>query len=274
MKRTEARIQAWIRLSLWNALKGRIRPLDEGEFGRSAMVFAPHPDDETLGCGGTILKKTGAGAEVWIVFVTNGERSHRHLMPENRLGMIRAGEGRAAAAALGVPSENVIFLGLPNGRLANYREKATKGITRLLARHRPQQLFVPYRRDQNTDHCFTRSAVYAAANEASATASVYEYPIWFWTHWPWACLPRCCRREIPGRACRGLLATARLLGQFRSATYIGDVLKRKRAVLRQYRSQMDRLIPHPDWITLRDVANGSFLKCFFREYELFSCCRV
>src|SRR5687768_6580034 len=45
-------------------------PLGEEELGRSAMVFAPHPDDETLGCGGTILQKRRAGASMRIVFMT------------------------------------------------------------------------------------------------------------------------------------------------------------------------------------------------------------
>ena len=43
---------------------------------RAAMVFAPHPDDETLGCGGTVVKLRRAGVDVHIVFMTDGRHSH------------------------------------------------------------------------------------------------------------------------------------------------------------------------------------------------------
>ena len=76
--------------------------LDQNALGRSAVVFSPHFDDETLGCGGTILKKKRAGADVKIVFMTDGSKSHRHLISENELKAIRASEGLAASSSLGL----------------------------------------------------------------------------------------------------------------------------------------------------------------------------
>ncbi len=46
------------------------------ELARSALVFSPHPDDECLGCGGTIIRKKQAGSTVKIVHLTDGSRSH------------------------------------------------------------------------------------------------------------------------------------------------------------------------------------------------------
>jgi LmbE family N-acetylglucosaminyl deacetylase len=44
------------------------------------VVFSPHPDDETLGCGSTIIKKKRLGADVTIVFMTDGSKSHPHFI--------------------------------------------------------------------------------------------------------------------------------------------------------------------------------------------------
>ncbi|MEZ6086390.1 MAG: PIG-L family deacetylase [Phycisphaerae bacterium] len=46
------------------------------DYSKRAIVFSPHQDDEVLGCGGTIIKKIEQGADVHIVFMTNGRRSH------------------------------------------------------------------------------------------------------------------------------------------------------------------------------------------------------
>lgn len=59
--------------------------LDEKDLERTATVFSPHSDDETLGCGGTIIKKKRAGAKVKIVFIPDGRKSHSHLISEDEL---------------------------------------------------------------------------------------------------------------------------------------------------------------------------------------------
>jgi hypothetical protein len=58
------------------------KEIDECALGKPAIIFAPHQDDETLGCGGTIIRKKQAGANLQIVFMTDGCRSHAHLMTE------------------------------------------------------------------------------------------------------------------------------------------------------------------------------------------------
>ncbi|HLL52387.1 MAG TPA: PIG-L family deacetylase, partial [Myxococcaceae bacterium] len=93
------------------------RPLGEEELRRGAMVFAPHPDDETLGCGGTILRKRRAGAEVRIAFLTDGAASHAHLVPREALRALREREALEAAGALGVEASRVCWLGFPDGEL-------------------------------------------------------------------------------------------------------------------------------------------------------------
>ncbi len=67
---------------------------------RSALVFSPHPDDESLGCGGTIIKKKSLGARVKLVHMTDGSAAnHDNLISSQELkaysdARIRAGSRR------------------------------------------------------------------------------------------------------------------------------------------------------------------------------------
>ena len=42
--------------------------------GRRVLVFSPHPDDETVGCGGSLALHVRAGDPVKVIFLTNGAR--------------------------------------------------------------------------------------------------------------------------------------------------------------------------------------------------------
>ena len=94
----------------------------------SLLVIAPHPDDETLCCGGVIQRVVRAGGHVSVVWLTSGDGAridlillgHR-LFPGpgigRELGAQRMGEARAATARLGLASAGQLFLGYPDGGL-------------------------------------------------------------------------------------------------------------------------------------------------------------
>lgn len=93
--------------------------------GDSVMVFAPHCDDETLGCGGMLAHSVGNGADVRVVLVTNGDgfrlaagTAFRKLRvtPEEciRLAYRRQLETLRALSRLGVAPKMVTFLGYPD----------------------------------------------------------------------------------------------------------------------------------------------------------------
>ncbi len=89
------------------------------------MVFAPHCDDETLGCSGLIRQTLARGGAVRVVFLTNGDgfrtaaeqaiRSVR-VGPDEfvRFAALRQEEARRALNALGVPQDGIDFLGYPD----------------------------------------------------------------------------------------------------------------------------------------------------------------
>lgn len=95
------------------------------------LIFAPHPDDETLGAGGVIMKAVAAGKRVHIVVFTNGDGypyATSHLLRKNEqslqpadfleLARVRQLEVHGALAVLGLKASDVTFLGYPDAGLA------------------------------------------------------------------------------------------------------------------------------------------------------------
>jgi LmbE family N-acetylglucosaminyl deacetylase len=245
------------------------RTLAPQDLGHSAVVFAPHPDDETLACGGTIIKKRRAGAKVKIVYMTDGRRSHVPLMAENTLAELRASEALLACRKLGINNDQVTFLGFRDARLSQELETAREKVLGILILTQPSQVFIPYRLESLEDHWATQRCVIGAFKDYKRKVAVYEYPVWFWNQWPWVEWPECCVRERISDAFRACRSSLRLLKDFRIRVGVGDVLQQKYDALSQYKSQMTRLVPHPRWLTLSDVSNGDWLKCFFRQDEFF-----
>lgn len=244
--------------------------LDEKDLERTATVFSPHPDDETLGCGGTIIKKKRAGAEVKIFFMTDGRKSHSHLISENKLKCIRAGEALAASRMLGLKENDIAFLEYKDGELSKSQGSAIRKVIQILLLQQPDEVFIPCKREtRNSDHLATNRIVASALQMYKRKATVYEYPIWFWYHWPWVRVPMDTSKEILSAFKQSIVSGLSLLKDFRCSVYIGDVLQLKRAALNQYKSQMTRLIRDPRWQTLDDVSDGEFLKCFFQDHEIF-----
>jgi LmbE family N-acetylglucosaminyl deacetylase len=245
--------------------------LDENQLKYSAIVFAPHQDDETLGCGGAIIQKKRAGADVKIVFMTDGSTSHNHLISKDELKLMRVKEALAACQVLGLAESDVVFLEFEDGRLGEHRAQVICKVAEILRRQEPDEVFLPYYRDLTPDHLATNEIVISALRSWQKKVTVYEYPVWAWHHWPWVSLP-----IGRGRGTKTILINSfkawfglRLLRDFQSFIQISDVKAQKRMALNQHRSQMNRLFSNPNWTTLHDVSNGEFLDCFFQEREIF-----
>lgn len=95
----------------------RITPISTKDLAASTIVFSPHSDDETLGCGGTIIRKLEVGGQVKIVFMTDGSFSHHRFIPEDELIELRQKEALAATEALGLAAPDVMFLDFRDGTL-------------------------------------------------------------------------------------------------------------------------------------------------------------
>ena len=125
----------------------------------SILVIGPHPDDQELGMGGTVLKLASQGHAVHLVDMTNGEPTP-HGSPE-----IRARESAAAAKALGVGRT---LLGLPN-RQVQHTIEARHKLAAVIRQHRADWLFAPYPVDAHPDHVATTRIVEDARFDAKLT---------------------------------------------------------------------------------------------------------
>jgi len=146
-------------------------------------VFAPHPDDETWGCGGTIAKKLAEGYEVLVVVITDGRYAFLKMLgidsdptPEE-LKEIRKEEVKRAMRILGVPEENLVFLDFTDGALENEEEKAQEKITEILSKNPPAEVYFPYEKDTHPDHRVTNQIVRNSIRRLGISTLTYKYSI-------------------------------------------------------------------------------------------------
>jgi LmbE family N-acetylglucosaminyl deacetylase len=144
------------------------------------LVFAPHPDDETLATGELIQLAREEGATVRVVFATDGdnnpwpqrwtERRWRiDAEARARWGARRRGEALAALATLGVDADAARFLGWPDLGLTHLLERDDAAIEALSDEIRtfaPTHVATPSLRDRHPDHGALRVMVDLALAKA------------------------------------------------------------------------------------------------------------
>jgi LmbE family N-acetylglucosaminyl deacetylase len=153
-----------------------------GPHGR-ALVLAPHPDDESLGCGGLLAACAALGLAAQVIIVSDGSGSHRRSrgFPAARLVALRQQEARAAVAALGLdPADSIGFLDLPDTRVPSSGpafEAAVAGLLRLV-RTPPTAVFTTWPHDPHADHAATFALACALARALPGAPRLYAYPVW------------------------------------------------------------------------------------------------
>lgn len=113
---------------------------------RSALVIAPHPDDETLGCGGT-LARLAPTCDIHVLLVTNGDGGG-DLPPET--SAVRKQEMAAAVRTLGIAND-VLHLDEPDGRFDDSRA-FREALAAIVQRLQPNWVFLPWLGDSHPDH--------------------------------------------------------------------------------------------------------------------------
>lgn len=111
------------------------------------LIIAPHPDDEVLGCGGTIAKHAASGNEVYVCIVTKGAEP---LFSEEQVERVRE-ECRKANNILGV--KGIEFLDFPAAMLEEVpRYKLNDAISNVIQNVKPDEVYIPHRGDMQLDH--------------------------------------------------------------------------------------------------------------------------
>jgi LmbE family N-acetylglucosaminyl deacetylase len=159
-----------------------IRPLREALADQPFVVIAPHPDDESLACGGLIAEACQRGLRGKVVIVSDGAGSHPNskAYPSERLTMLREMEARLAGAELGLRPEDMLFLRLPDRFVPHEGEEAERAINVIASCVRETgaaSLFVSWRHDPHCDH----EAAYRIAREVQrrvGKVKLFEYVVW------------------------------------------------------------------------------------------------
>lgn len=151
------------------------------------LVIAPHPDDESLGCGGAISLQRQHDIPVRVLVVSDGCGSHPNSRkyPAQALRELREAEALAALAILGVNASAVSFLGLPDRAVPDrgapgFAHAVEACRAALMTAPAPDTVLMPWRRDPHCDHRASWEIATAAIATAGLHVRVIEYPIWVW----------------------------------------------------------------------------------------------
>ena len=125
----------------------------------SILVAVAHPDDEVLGCGGTIARHAKNGDDVHILIIAEGATSRPDSNQEDVVHLRKCAE--TAAKALNVNSP--IFLSFPDNRMDTIAQlDVIKEVERNVDRIRPEIVYTHHGGDLNIDHRIVHSAVITA----------------------------------------------------------------------------------------------------------------
>jgi N-acetylglucosamine malate deacetylase 1 len=162
--------------SVIDAYSSYVQPIPiRAPFGASALVVAPHQDDEVIGCGGAVALQVKAGRPVHVVVLQDGadEYEAEGLTREALAAKRNAESGRAAAIiGLGEPE----FFGYPC--LSDAAGEATERLRHIIRARHVDAVFVPFVLDSHPDH---RAAAYIVADALETIpwiVRVFGYEVW------------------------------------------------------------------------------------------------
>ena len=190
------------------------------------LVVAAHPDDEVLGCGGTVAMHASAGDEVNTVIVAEGATSRAESRAETDAGEVSALAAAAAAAAEVLGARPPRMLGLPDNRLDSLNLlEVIKPIEAIVEELSPAVVYTHFNGDLNVDHRIVFQAVATACRPmpGSPVKALYCFETPSSSEW--------------GAEALGLRFQP---NRFRD---ISAVLETKMEALRRYESEM-RPFPH------------------------------
>jgi len=207
---------------------------------RPCLVLAPHPDDETLGVGATIMRKVDAGTPVHLVVATDGSKSP--LGDPAAVSALRRSELRAACGVLGLSEQNVTWLPFVDAELAGNEEALVGAIAEVVAMRRPAEVLVTAEDDPHEDHAVLARATRRAL--AGAGVRMLTYPVW--------------QFDRPARLIRHLAPATRP-----ELVRTDGYRERKREAVAAYPSQMAAHDDDPEGL------RPNFLPNFDAPYEMF-----
>lgn len=157
--------------------------------GRRPLVIAPHPDDESIGCGGTLAAWVADGVRPHVAVLTDGaagDHGIRAMRPDDpdraaavtALATARRRELDAALAALGLAG-NVTVLNGTDGALSADDGRVVAELAEVLSRVMPDTVLLPFLTERHADHVAATGLFLAALDRAGLTVeTVAGYEVW------------------------------------------------------------------------------------------------
>src|SRR5580765_151238 len=140
------------------------------------LVIAPHPDDESIGCGGTLRLHSSRGDRVAAVFLTSGELGLKRL-PRDEAWRIREREAQQAAKILGLAV--VAFLRRPDWSVGDDMNGAAEALRPILKREAPELIYLPHPAEWHPDHRASLPVVRAALRRTGLRTPILRgYEVW------------------------------------------------------------------------------------------------
>jgi LmbE family N-acetylglucosaminyl deacetylase len=142
----------------------------------NVLVIAPHPDDEAIGCGGSICLHAERGDRVVVVFLSSGELGLKKLACA-QAWKVREQEAETAAEALGVAAMS--FLRRPDWYVGADVEEAAIALAPVLRRERPNRIYLPHVQEWHPDHRASLPVVRRALQSSDLpTPTLLTYEVW------------------------------------------------------------------------------------------------
>lgn len=211
------------------------------------LVVAAHPDDEVLGCGGTLIKLSSKKSIIQTVFLSDGESSRKDNILLKKKIFIR--KKSAMQAAKIIKSEKPIFFDYPDNQLDKYPLlHYIKLIEKIIKDFKPDLIFTHSHSDLNIDHKIANSSVVTATRPFRSLVKVLLF------------FETLSNTEWNFKNDKNFFQPNFFIN-------IEDTFKRKLIALKKYKSEL-RKKPHPrsiDSVTASAKKNGSIIGCKYAE---------
>ncbi len=163
----------------WHCSK---RPLSM-DFQRGLCILAPHPDDETMGCGQLISLASRLCVPCRVFIISDGSGSHRNCCntPETDIAAGRQASCRKAMEALGLPKDSLTFFAFPDGELSRHKKEIHNRLLEELDGQK-HDIVVPHELEGWSDH----QAVHHVGRSIATAfqCRLLSYCIWFYYSMP------------------------------------------------------------------------------------------
>jgi LmbE family N-acetylglucosaminyl deacetylase len=149
---------------------------------KKILVVAAHPDDEVLGCGGTIACHVINGDEVHIVFMSDGVNSRKNIEESKEIERINA----AKKASIILGTQEPIFLNFPDNRMDTVALlDIVQSLEEIIHEIRPEVIYTHHNGDLNIDHQITHQAVMTACRPKPefCVREIYSFEVLSSTEW-------------------------------------------------------------------------------------------